>query len=65
MNSFTLRFRKLWSSAQSWSRDFSPKLELWIDKYKLIKVGCVLGISTSSISKFLMGTISTTDSWKS
>lgn len=50
MNRFTLRMQKWWSGVKEWNREFSPKLELWIDKYKIIKVGCVLGIGTYRIS---------------
>ncbi len=30
-----------------WQNSMTPKVELWIDKYKIVKVGCVVGIGTA------------------
>ena len=46
MNRLSLRVQKIATKAKDWSRNNSPKIELWIDKYKLIKVGCGLGIGS-------------------
>ena len=47
MNRLSLRVQKIVAKTKDWSRNYSPKIELWIDKYKLIKVGCGLGIGSS------------------
>ena len=43
MNRMTLHFRKLKTSYQNFQRVYSPKIELFIDRYKLVKTSCVLG----------------------
>lgn len=44
MNSVLTTLRKLPRSARNWLQTANPKLDLLIDKYKLIKVGCLLGV---------------------
>lgn len=51
MNRLTLRVQKLWKAGKEWQKDLAPRVELWIDKYKLIKVGCVTGIGIYLLSK--------------
>lgn len=45
MNRFTLKLKKWKLSLTSWQSRITPKVEHWIDKYKLIKTGCFIGIS--------------------
>ena len=51
MNHFTLILKKMALSFSKWQNVVSPKVELWIDKYKIVKVGCVLGIGNALYMK--------------
>jgi hypothetical protein len=46
MNRLALQIRvRKWNKAIiEFSNRINPKIEYWIDKYKVIKVGCILGI---------------------
>lgn len=52
MNRMLTTLRKLPRSANNWFQTMNPKLDFLIDKYKLIKVGCLLGIG---INLFIQG----------
>jgi len=44
MNQFTIRLQQIGKSLTKWQNNVTPKLEYWVDKYKIVKYGCVLGI---------------------
>lgn len=44
MNQFTIRVKHMGQSLIKWQNIVTPKLEHWVDKYKIVKYGCVLGI---------------------
>jgi hypothetical protein len=48
-----LRIRKWNKSIIELSNRINPKIEYWIDKYKVVKVACILGIGKSFISLVL------------
>ncbi len=44
MNQLTIRIKRLSQSIGKWQHKNTPKLEYWVDKYKVVKYGCILGI---------------------
>jgi len=63
MNQFTLRLKKVALSLSKWQSSVTPKVELWVDKYKIVKVGCVFGIGNILDIKSSIATSSMMGFW--
>lgn len=55
MNVMLKTLRKFPRKASDWLQATTPKLDLLIDKYKLIKMGCLVGIGKQLMIKLSMG----------
>ena len=44
MNQFTIRLKQIGQYIAKWQNKTTPKIEYWVDKYKVVKYGCILGI---------------------
>jgi hypothetical protein len=60
MSKVLIKAKKLQQSFNSWMGRVNPRLDYLIDKYHIIKVGCVLGSSRSFIIQLSIATSFTT-----
>ena len=58
MNKLASSLQKWIKSTRQWTDKMTPKVEYFVDKYKVIKVGCSIGIGIIDLMKPSIVTLS-------